>query len=100
MKDMTGQFCTLLKPIMPMGTIDFYHVILLQVTSTLAGVAKSVQDKTSLVHFLSYFSTERDTILYGNESVKAEYPKTTRKVAAVLLTASKCLNFLHASRTL
>ena len=45
-----------------LGTICFYHFVLLSVTLTLAGVTRSVQSKTFQLHFLAHCSTEKDEI--------------------------------------
>ena len=56
------------------GTIDLYHFRPLSLTLTLAGITRSVQSKTSWLHFLTLFSTDQDEILYGLEAIQTEYP--------------------------
>ena len=49
---------------MRVGSIDFYHFIPLSVAFTLAGVTRSVESRTSWLHFLTHFSTDQDKIWY------------------------------------
>ena len=64
-------------PAMLIGTIDFYHFLLLSLTLTLCGVKRSAQSKTYWLHFLPHFSSEQDEIRCGNEAFQDEHPDIT-----------------------
>ena len=62
-------------PAMLMGTIDFYHLVLLSLTLTLPGVTRPALSKTYLLHFLAHFSSSQDESC-GDETIQAEQPET------------------------
>ena len=59
---------------MLIGTIDFYHFLLLSLTLTLLGITRPAQIKTYWLHFLAHFSSDRDEILCGDGAIQAECP--------------------------
>ena len=47
---------------MVIGTVDFYHLIPLSLTLTLAGVTRSARSETCWLHFLLHFSADQNEI--------------------------------------
>ena len=62
-------------PSMRIGTVDFYHFILLSLTLTVAGVIRPGQSKACWLHFLPHFSSDENDIKCGDEAVQAENPE-------------------------
>ena len=60
-------------PGMLIGTIGFYHFILL----SLPGGHKVSMNKTCCLHFLTLFSSDQDEIWCADEAIQAEFAETT-----------------------